>query len=435
MKRMAVVVGGGVSGLTAAYRFVQAGWNVHLIEARADLGGLARSMALGNGRIEHYYHFICGGDAHLLRMAEELGVREKVHFAPARVGHYYRGRLYPFSTALDVMRFSPLSLRDRVRLGRETLKAQKLTDWRPLDEITAKEWLLKTVGPRVYEVLWRPLLEIKFGPYYDRVSAAWLWHRMWRVGTSRKSALESDAMGYFEGGSETLLSALAERAQAGGARITTGVSALKTRRDVAGHWGVQTDKGDIDGDAVVMAVPLPVAADLVRDDLPAWSEALEAVPYLGVVCVLVRADGPLTRYFWVNVNDERIAANGFIEYSNLNPGQEAWEGDTLYVPMYLPADDPRFWWEKDQWARYLSEGLGVIDGAYPGRITAQVVTRDVFAQPVCTPGFAGRVPTMIGPKPGIFLVEASQLYPSDRCLSGMIGLAGLAVKRAEESKR
>ncbi len=435
MKRTAVIIGGGVSGLSAAYKFVQAGWNAHLLEARDELGGLTRSMDLGSGRIERYYHFICGGDTHLLRLADELGVADKIHFAPAPVGHFYRGRMYPFSTALDVLRFSPLSVADRMRLGWHTLKAQKRTDWRPLDEITAKEWLLSTVGPRVYEVLWRPLLEIKFGPYHDQVSAAWLWHRMWRVGTSRKSAMESDAMGYFEGGSETLLNALAEAARKGGAEISTGVKAQKIVGDGDGRWRVATDKGDVEGDAVVMATPLPVAADLVREEMPAWSEALGAVPYLGVVCALLRAEKSVTDYFWVNVNDERVAANGFIEYGNLNRGREVWGGDTLYVPMYLPATDPRFAWSDEEWAKHLGDGLGVIDAAYPGRVTAKIVTRDVFAQPVCTPGFAERTPSMVGPKKGVLLVEASQLYPSDRCLSGMIGLAGIAVRRAGESDR
>jgi len=43
---------------------------------------------------------------------------------------------------------------------------------------------------------------------------------------------------------------------------------------------------------------------------------------------------------------------------------------------------------------------------------------------VCPPGFAARVPALANaPIEGLHLLDSSLLYPSDRCLSGMIGLA------------
>ncbi|MCX7599608.1 MAG: FAD-dependent oxidoreductase, partial [Armatimonadetes bacterium] len=78
MKPTALVIGAGISGLTAAYRLARAGWHVEVIEERDEIGGLARSMSLGSGRIERYYHFICRGDAHLLRLARELDLSESL---------------------------------------------------------------------------------------------------------------------------------------------------------------------------------------------------------------------------------------------------------------------------------------------------------------------------------------------------------------------
>lgn len=432
MSRTAIVIGAGISGLTAAYRLAGAGWHVEVVEEREEVGGLARSISMGGGRIECYYHFICAGDAHLLRLAGELGLTDSLRWAPAPMGHFYHGRLYPFSTAFDLLRFGPLNMFERLRLGLASYAAQRTTKWRPLDRLTAKEWLLQTVGERVYEVLWRPLLEVKFGPYADQVSAAWLWHRLWRVGTSRRSVFRPEVMGHFAGGSETVLGRLADRTASRGARLNLGTAARTVKRNAAGSWVVETSRGVVEGRVVVMAVPLPVAADLTRSVLPDYSEQLAGVPYLAVVCLLVRAERPATPYFWVNVNDPRVPFNGFVEYSNLNRSAETWGGEVLYVPMYLLADDPRFGWPDDKWTQWLREGLRIVSEDYVPGITAEVVTRDVYAQPVCRPGFAARRPPVKAPAPGLFLVEASQLYPSDRCLSGMIGLASLAARRAEE---
>ncbi len=430
MSPRAVVVGGGVSGLTAAYRLSQAGWQVHLVEAREELGGLARSLSMGSSRIERYYHFVCESDHELVALAEDLGLSERLHWAPAPVAHWHQGTLYPFSTALDVLRYRPLSLANRLRMGLQAVRAHQLRDWLPLDRITAKDWLLRTAGPQVYELLWQSLLEGNFGAYHDGVSAAWMWHRLWRVGTSRSSLLRPDRMGYFDGGAATLLDALATRAQAAGACITVGCPATALRASTGRVKAVETAEGELEADAAILAVPLPVAARLSAEALPDWSRTLDEVPTLGVVCCLFRLKEHLTPYFWVNINDRRVQVNGLVEYSNLNQNGR-WDSEILYVPMYVAQDDPRWLWSDEEWAWYFNENLSILWPGFPNLVVGKVITRDTHAQPICTTGFAKRVPPLAGPAAGLFLVEASQLYPSDRTLSGMIGLATKAAGLAQ----
>ncbi len=431
MSKHAVVVGGGICGLVTALRLAQRGWDVDLFEAKGECGGLARCIPLGDGYIERYYHFICGGDKELIALARELGIDKRLRWAPAPVGHFYQGSLYPFSTALDLLRFRPISPFSRLRVGLHAWRAQRTTDWKPLDDITAAKWLLDSVGRQAYEAIWKPLLEVKFGPYHDKISAAWLWHRIWRVGTSRRSALRPDVMGHFLGGTKTLLDALIHRLNKNGVRIHLRCPAQ--RLVTGGKHTVRTKMGEIDADAVILAIPLPVAAKLVRDSLPQWSQKLAAVPNIAVVCGLFRLSHNLTKYFWVNVNDPRIVFNGFIEYSNLNPSAEVWGGEIVYVPMYLAMGDERLGWTARRWAEEFKKGLSIIDSRLSEAVTFELITRDRFAQPICQPGFSRIVPSIAGPAPGIFLVEASQLYPSDRTISGMIGLANKAAELAAES--
>ena len=55
-------------------------------------------------------------------------------------------KLYPFTTPLDLLRFSAVSLRSRIALGLLVLKARRIRDWAPLEEIAAREWILRTAG-------------------------------------------------------------------------------------------------------------------------------------------------------------------------------------------------------------------------------------------------------------------------------------------------
>ncbi|MCK5617263.1 FAD-dependent oxidoreductase, partial [Candidatus Pacearchaeota archaeon] len=92
-------------------------------------------------------------------------------------------------------------------------------EWEKLDQISGKEWLCKHIGEEAYNAIWDPLLKIKFGNNYDMISAAWIWHRIFRVSTSRKTPLSREKMGYLEGGSNTLISAITRQIEQLGGSI------------------------------------------------------------------------------------------------------------------------------------------------------------------------------------------------------------------------
>ena len=74
------------------------------------------------------------------------------------VGTLYDGRIYNFVTPMDLLRFKPLSLVDRIRLGVATLALQRIRDWRKLESVTAVEWLRKWAGEGAFEGFWGPML-------------------------------------------------------------------------------------------------------------------------------------------------------------------------------------------------------------------------------------------------------------------------------------
>lgn len=433
--KRAVIIGGGISGLTTGYELSRRGYAVTLLERRPLLGGLARAQAVQGRSLEVYYHFICGGDRHLISLLEELGLDSHLHWQPAHTSYFVEGRLYPFTTPLDILRFSPIPVGDRLRFGLHAARCRRMTNWKRLEYLTAEAWLRQEVGDRAYEVIWQPLLEMKFGRWADQVSAPWIWHRLHRASRSRRSLLRPEEFGYLEQGSEMLLQALVQQIGEAGGDIhrETEATALVVRGDRA--VAVETEAGEIPADLVIAAVPLPELIRLLPEELSAWRSELSQIDFLGVTCLRLVLDRNLTDSFWVNVNDPRVNFNGFIEYSNLNRQASAL-GGVVYLPLYLSTDAARYSCSAERLVDELFAGLQIIvpDLERSG-VRETLVTRDEHAQAVCPPGFSRRMPGLGGPVRGLYLLDSTQLYPSDRCLSGMIGLARELVQLIEAESR
>ena len=123
---------------------------------------------------------------------------------------------------IALLKFPGLGLISKIRYGLLAFTSTKRSDWRKLDKIDAVTWLRRWVGDKAYDVLWRPLFELKFHHYTPNLSAAWIWSRLKRVGTSRKNLLQEE-MGYLQGGSDTFLDSIA-------AHIKSWAAAIHLRR-------------------------------------------------------------------------------------------------------------------------------------------------------------------------------------------------------------
>ena len=86
-----IIVGGGVAGMTTAYRLMQQGHEVELYEASPYLGGLVRTFEVGGNRLEAYYHHIFSTDTTIIRLIKELGLGEKLNWIESKVGWFDNG--------------------------------------------------------------------------------------------------------------------------------------------------------------------------------------------------------------------------------------------------------------------------------------------------------------------------------------------------------
>ena len=97
----AVVIGAGFTGLSAAWEFVREGWRVTVLEADDDVGGLAGDFAVGEARLEKFYHHWFRSDRAMLRLVDELGAADQVIWRDSRTGLYHNRGILRLSTPLD----------------------------------------------------------------------------------------------------------------------------------------------------------------------------------------------------------------------------------------------------------------------------------------------------------------------------------------------
>ena len=110
------VIGAGVAGLVCAHRLTQAGHVCDVYERWPGLGGQAATLDVGQGHLlERYYHHLFTSDRHIAALYDELGMPDELEWLPSSVAFFLEGRSWPFTSPLHLLRFSPLSLRSRVR--------------------------------------------------------------------------------------------------------------------------------------------------------------------------------------------------------------------------------------------------------------------------------------------------------------------------------
>jgi protoporphyrinogen oxidase len=420
-RRRAVVIGGGPAGLKAAHVLIKAGHDVTLLEAAPVLGGLASSFDVQGTRIERYYHFICKGDDDLIETLDELRLSAKLHWKDSRMAYFVDGALYPFLTPLELLRFMPLSLFDRLRAGVAVKLAQRMRE-EDLAPQLAIPWLRRLFGSAAYSVIWEPLMRFKFAEHAERISAAWIWARMVRLSRSRASPWREE-LGYIEGGSQTVLEALGRDFERRGGRVVLNAPVEQILFDGNRVSGVRLGGETLPADVLVSTVTTSRFRQLAQGFTGPYVEALERIPTIGIFCLFLRLRRSVTPFFWVNANDRRVPFAGMIEYTNLNPLPELGGDHVLYVPQYLSADDPRYAQTDEQvFARY-TDALALIDPTFePSSVKFYAVFRDRFAQPICLSDYRTTTPSIATPIANLFLTDSCQLHPHDRSISGAFGL-------------
>jgi protoporphyrinogen oxidase len=401
------VIGGGISGMASAFRLAAHEYEVTLFEGEPVLGGLGVSFPYGAGNLERFYHCILPNDSALIRLIEDVGLGDDLLWRGTDMGFMYQDRVFPMNTALDLLRFSPLSLFDRLRMGLMGIRTRRNGTSPALDDVAVDDWIRSQVGTRAFEILWKPLLEAKIGDSFPGIPALWLTSRM-----SREKNTAREVKGCLRHGYQSLVDALVSGLLERGAQIRTStrVSAID---DDGRDMLLRLEGGSTDTfDMVVATSPLvqfqrmtsalrldPAIANLNMD-------------YQGVVSGVFLLEKPLSRYYWMPIVDSGATCQGVVEMSNLVPLDRSQGLYVTYLVNYTHRESDLFKKTDDEMLDLYRSDLAKLFPDAGRTIVDQFIFRAPFVEPIWPLGYNSlRPPTTVVPG-RLYLASTAQVYPN-----------------------
>jgi len=436
------IVGAGITGLTAAHRLTQAGHEVDVYEASDTPGGLGTYLEIGGNHVERFYHHFFASDRHVIGLINELGIGGKLHFYSSKTSIYYDGQLHPFGGPIDLLRFEPLPLLDRLRCGAALayLKYAPVSN-EALDHVAAAQWLKKYCGGAAYRVIWEPLLSGKFEQWADRIPLAWLKDRI-RDRTFK--------LGYLDGSAKTLFDALSKQIEGGGGHIHLGTSVVavhenknlvtvkfKTKNSKPASPTKQASQGGLKTkkyDTCIITTVSPIAQKLITSNITAKNQkVLAAQDQLGAVCVILELDRQLQPHYWINVNDRSEPVLVAIEHTNFIPANRYGGTHIVYLANYIHRDSDRFSLGQKKIIEQYSSFLKRVNPKFKKSwIKRAHLSRVPRTQTLFSIGsLHNRPPKRLSKR--IYLGNIDQMYPHDRNLNLGVELGGELAQTIEGS--
>ncbi|MEN3363078.1 MAG: hypothetical protein V7606_352 [Burkholderiales bacterium] len=411
-----VIVGAGFTGLTAGLDLARARKKVLILEADAAPGGLAGTFEFRDGvTVEKFYHHWFNNDAYVPRLVKELGLEDQVLTLPSRTGMYYNGRMWRLSTPLDLLRFSPLSLIDRIRLGLLVFQVRRIKDWKTIEHLSIREWLEPLCGRNVFRIVWEPLIQSKFSVHAEQVNAVWFWKKLVLRGSTRDKH-GGEQLAYFKGGFGRLAHAVANEICKNGGEIRYSTRVTTAKEKNGRVHALVTSAGEACAREFLLTPAFSIIADIFDGSAdPEWIQSLRRINYLGNVCLVLQLDRSLSDTYWLNVNDPGFPFVGVIEHTNFDR-PENYEGKHIvFLSRYLAREDPVWSYADDL---YLEFALEHLKRMFPEFDRCWVedyrVWRAEYAQPVTGRNYSRHVPGQDTPFKNAIVSTMAQVYPEDR---------------------
>jgi len=411
-----IVVGGGFTGLTAAYVLSKQGYKVRVIEADYAAGGLAGTFEFSDGvKIEKFYHHWFNNDSFVPELIKELGMEDSIITLPSKTGMYFKGRMWKLSTPMDLLRFSPLSFIDRIRLGLLVFQVRRVKDWQTIEHLSIREWLESLCGRNVYRVVWAPLITSKFSIYAELVNAVWMWKKLVLRGSTRNEK-GSEELAYFKGGFGCLIEAMVAAIESSNGEISCGEKVKGVRTDGNRLLALNTDSEEIVGRQFIFTPAFPIIADIFDGVADSdWLASLRRVRYLGNMCLVLRLKHCLSDIYWLNVNDPGFPFVGVIEHTNFDTSDNYKGTHIAFLSRYLAVEEPVWSYSDEQYFDFAFEHLKrmfpKLDRSW---VIEKRVMRAEYAQQVTERHYSRYVPGRQTPFTNVSISTMAQIYPEDR---------------------
>jgi protoporphyrinogen oxidase len=148
------------------------------------------------------------------------------------------------------------------------------------------------------------------------------------------------------------------------------------------------------------------------------------------VCASLLLRRPLAGHYVTNITDAWVPFTAVIEMSALVDRRHFGGNSLVYLPKYLPSDDPAFAVPDEQ----IETGfVHALERMYPGFSRDDVlcfqVSRVRYVLPISTLGYSKRLPPIATSVPGVFAVNSAHIVNGTLNVNETVQLANATVSQ------
>lgn len=427
-KKKIAVIGAGFAGMSAAWDLARAGHDVTVFEAAHQAGGLAAGFKEPhwNWSVEHYYHHWFEGDKALRGLIDELDFTDRLIYPKPISVMYHKGKFYPFDSILSALKYPGLGFGiNKIRFGLVGIYLRLTKNWRAFEKTTTEAWMRKWAGKKVFESMWKPMLDGKFGDRWaDKVNMAWMWARL---------HVRSTRLGSFVGGFQAFSDGFAEKLKEIGVTFRFDTRVTQLSRNEYGKVQVAVQDGATETFDKALVTLSPGIMARMTPDLPEeYLAGLLSLNSMGAVVMTLSLKHALSPegYYWYNIPKQAgYPFLSLVEHTNfLKP--EYFGGDhIIYIGDYLEADHPNFSKTDEELKAEFLPHLKKINPDFSEDWVKKVwVSKTKYAQPVPLLNHSKNIPAIQTPIEGIYFASMSQVYPWDRGTNFAVDIGRKAAK-------
>lgn len=360
-----VVMGGGLTGLSAGYTLSKAGVNVTVLERDSSVGGLSKTMEKNGFRFDLGGHRFFSSDEKINSFVLDLMSDELITVArSSRIFMMERYFDYPLRPVNAFFGFGAAkSLRVIADYIMEKVRGLRRRE----DPVSLEDWVIRNFGRSMYEIYFKVYSEKVWGIDCRDISAEWVDRRIsglslgkaimnaFSKAGGRKIPTLVDEFLYPELGIGRMSERLKEDIEVSGNNVylNAGVKAIyHDNRNITGVLVENSDMGiteDIDGRRFISTLPLTNLIKMMRPAPPApVMDAASGLRFrdLIVVAIMVKRDR-VTDQTWIYVPEKNIPFGRIHEPTNWSD-KMAPEGSTVLVIEYFTFRSEGIWNETDR---------------------------------------------------------------------------------------
>ena len=419
-------------GLATAYFLAEPNINVTVFEKEKEVGGLSRPAEMLPGLLwDRFYHVILSTDVELLDFLDEIGLSIDIQFKATKTGFFTDGQLHSMSNIMEFLCFKPLSILDKLRLGTGIFFASRIRMGSRLENIYAKTWLIHVFGRRNYEKLWDPLIRSKLGSASSKASGSFIWAIIKRYYGTRHKGSKQEFLGCVHGGYHSILRNIKEKLQDKQVKILLEHSAVSLAPLSDGKIIVSDNDGNkMLFDKVVATIPNPNITPLLPQQSKTLKDQLSKIDYLNLVCVDLVTNASLCPFYITNITDPGFPFTGIIDATNIVPKEILDNHGLIYLPRWMPSDDPFINLSDSEIIDRFYKGLRRIFPKFSEESVTNVsVNREYNVQPIQTVGYNKNVIPMETCIEGFYVVNTTMILNSTLNNNQVIRLAKKMAKK------